>query len=188
MLDPIQNQNALIITSSAIALRKKDEESPSEEIENSELSAEDQKKIDELKARENEVIAHEHAHRMAGGRFVRGAIQYEYEVGPDNRRYISGGEVNIDTTPVEGDPQATVQKMQIIQRAALAPIDPSAQDRKVAQEARRQEMKARMELMQNQFSGEVETDENPPVYSYMQNGESISFSNILSQSRIDIYA
>ena len=44
--------------------------------------------------------------------------------------YITGGEVRIDTSPAK-DPEATIQKMQQVQRAAFAPADPSPQDQKV---------------------------------------------------------
>jgi len=47
---------------------------------------------------------------------------------------------------VPNDPQATIKKAQQIKRAALAPKDPSSQDRKVAAEASKMEAKARQEL------------------------------------------
>jgi hypothetical protein len=56
--------------------------------------------------------------------------------------------VNIDTSSVSGDPQATIQKAQMIRAAALAPANPSAQDRAVATQANRMEAKARQELQQ----------------------------------------
>jgi len=59
--------------------------------------------------------------------------------------YAVGGEVSIDTTPVKGDPQATVAKMETIKAAALAPADPSGQDRAVAAEASQEESQARQE-------------------------------------------
>jgi hypothetical protein len=67
-------------------------------------------------------------------------------MGPDGRQYAAGGEVQIDTSEVKGDPVATIQKPQVIRAAALAPQDPSAQDRRVAVEANRMEAEARKEL------------------------------------------
>lgn len=69
--------------------------------------------------------AHEHAHLAAAGSYARGGIQYEYERGPDSRSYAIGGEVDIDTSSVPNDPEATIQKAQAVRRAALAPADPS---------------------------------------------------------------
>jgi hypothetical protein len=54
--------------------------------------------------------------------------------------------VPIDLSPVKGDPAATIRKMQQVQRAPVAPADPSAADRRVAAVARRAEQQARAEL------------------------------------------
>ena len=112
-------------------------------------SREEQKETEKLRTRDREVRAHEQAHKAAAGQFARGAATFEYEVGPDGRRYAVGGEVQIDTSEVSGDPQATVQKMRTIQRAALAPADPSSQDRKVASEAGRKAAKAQAEVLRS---------------------------------------
>ena len=61
-----------------------------------------------------------------------------------------GGEVSIDTSPVEGDPEATIQKARQIQAAANAPAEPSSQDRSVAAKASQLEQAARLELIQEQ--------------------------------------
>jgi len=100
----------------------------------------------ELKARDREVRAHEAAHAAAAGSLTTGGPQFSYQRGSDGRLYAIGGEVNIDTSPVAGDPQATIQKAQRIRSAALAPANPSAQDRSVATEASRLEAQARREL------------------------------------------
>ena len=60
----------------------------------------------------------------------------------------SGGEVSIDTSPIPGDPEATIAKAQQIRRAANAPAEPSPQDRRVAAEASLMEADARAELRQ----------------------------------------
>lgn len=107
-------------------------ESPSGDAQ---LSDEEQAAVEELKARDREVRAHEQAHAAVGGQYV-GAPSYEYQVGPDGKRYAIGGEVKIDASPIPGDPEATEQKMRVVERAAMAPAEPSPQDRKVAQAAR----------------------------------------------------
>lgn len=105
----------------------------------------EQEKIEKLKQRDQEVRTHEQAHKAAGGQHA-GAATYTYETGPDGRRYAVGGEVSVDISPVPGDPQATITKMQQIRRAALAPAQPSSQDRQVAAQASRIEAEARAEL------------------------------------------
>ncbi len=102
----------------------------------------------ELKARDREVRAHEAAHSAAAGSLTTGGPQFTFQRGPDGRLYAVGGEVSIDTSPVAGDPQATIQKAQRIRAAALAPANPSAQDRSVATQATRLEAQARRELQQ----------------------------------------
>jgi len=97
------------------------------------LSEEEQQVVDKLKARDREVRAHEAAHKAVGGRHA-GAISYSYQAGPDGQKYAVGGEVSIDVSP-ESDPDATIQKMSAVIAAALAPAEPSGQDRAVAQAA-----------------------------------------------------
>lgn len=105
--------------------------------------------IDELAARDREVRQHEMAHQVAGGQYTGGAT-YTFERGPDGVMYAVGGEVSIDTSPVPGDPEATLQKAQIIERAAMAPVDPSPQDLRVAASARAMAAEARAELLREQ--------------------------------------
>jgi hypothetical protein len=112
----------------------------------SEMTIEERAQLRELEERDHEVRAHEEAHRQAGGHYVRGGPSFKYEVGPDGRRYAVGGEVQINTSPVRGDPEATIRKMQQVRRAALAPADPSTQDRRVAAQAMAVERQARVEL------------------------------------------
>lgn len=111
-----------------------------------ELTEEEKRELQELKARDAEVRRHEQAHVMAGGRYITSRAQFEYVVGPDGKLYAVGGEVQIDTSEVPDDPEATIEKAQTVRRAALAPSDPSAQDQRIAAEATRMEFEARMEL------------------------------------------
>lgn len=104
-----------------------------------------------LRQREAAVRRHEQAHAAAGGPHA-GAPSYEYTKGPDGRQYATGGEVPIDASPVPGDPQATITKMEIVRRAALAPSDPSAQDLKIAAQAQAEIGRARAELAQEKLS------------------------------------
>ena len=92
---------------------------------NLELSEEERRILNELRARDAEVRAHEPAHFAAAGPYANGAPTFEFQTGPDGRQYAVGGEVSIDASPVPGDPEATVRKAQTVKRAALAPCDPS---------------------------------------------------------------
>lgn len=107
-----------------------------------------QAELQELKARDREVRAHEAAHAAAAGSVATSGPNFTFQRGPDGRQYAIGGEVNIDTSPVPGDPEATIQKAQTIRSAALAPANPSAQDRAVAAQASQLEAQARRELQQ----------------------------------------
>jgi len=110
------------------------------------LTEEERRALRDMQARDREVRAHEAAHKAAAGNLARGGASFETEKGPDGKSYAVGGEVSIDTSPVSGDPQATINKMQQVRRAALAPRDPSGQDRKVAASAASREAQARAEL------------------------------------------
>ncbi len=110
------------------------------------LSEEKQKQIAKLKRRDRVVRAHEQAHIAAGGPYVRGGAHYVYQRGPDGKLYAIGGEVSIDVSPVPDDPKATIRKMQVVKRAALAPAQPSAQDYHIAAQATMEIQKAQAEL------------------------------------------
>lgn len=112
------------------------------------LDEDEQRQVKELKNRDREVRQHEQAHKAAGGRYA-GAISYDYQQGPDGRRYAVGGEVSIDVSP-ENEPEATIAKMRQVRAAALAPAEPSSQDQSVAAEASKIEAEARQELQQEQ--------------------------------------
>lgn len=109
----------------------------------------DQEQIRELATRDREVRNHERAHAAVGGKYA-GAPVYQYERGPDGNSYAVSGEVSISSGAVSGDPLATINKAQQVKRAALAPADPSPQDRRVAAGATQLEFEARQELLEIQ--------------------------------------
>jgi len=106
------------------------------------LNKEETAELKELEKRDGKVRDHEMAHKAALGSYAKGGIQLEYQVGPDGKRYATGGKVSLDAS-AESTPEKTIAKAQTIRRAALAPADPSSQDRRVAAEASRLEQKAR---------------------------------------------
>lgn len=109
------------------------------------LTERDLQHLKQLKTTDREVRQHELAHQIAGGRYT-GAVSYEYEQGPDGQRYAVAGIVPIDYGPVTGDPRATIEKMQQVISAALAPADPSPKDHQVAATARQYLLTAQLEL------------------------------------------
>jgi len=110
-------------------------------------SKEDLQQLQELKSRDREVRAHEQAHLSAAGSYATSGARLTTERGSDGKQYATSGEVSIDTSPVSGDLQKTIAKAQVIQRAALAPAQPSAQDRSVAAQAAQMETQARAEVI-----------------------------------------
>lgn len=120
------------------------------------LTPEEKAVVEQLKKTDQEVRAHEQAHKNAGGKFA-GSASYGYQAGPDGKRYAVSGEVPIDIAPVDGDPEATIAKMTIVSSAALAPAKPSGQDRQVAAQAASIRAEAQAELARqsrNELSGE----------------------------------
>ena len=109
------------------------------------LSEEEQRQVTELQKVDREVRQHEQMHLAAGGGLVTSGPSYSYTRGPDGKSYAVGGEVGIDTSEASS-PEATLGKARQIRAAALAPPDPSAQDRQVAAMAAQMEMMALQEL------------------------------------------
>lgn len=110
-----------------------------------ELSDAEQAVVDELRARDAEVRAHERAHAAIGG----GSPTYEYQTGPDGKRYAVGGQVVIDASGGSTE-QGTIDRMRQVRASALAPGSPSAQDMAVAAEATQREGAARSRMTRNQ--------------------------------------
>lgn len=108
------------------------------------LAPEERAMVEELRARDREVRAHELAHVGAAGGLA-GAPSFSYQTGPDGKRYAIGGHVSIDTSPGRTH-EETVAKAQRIRSAALAPAEPSGADRAVASRASQMESQARAAL------------------------------------------
>ncbi|MBP2298359.1 putative metalloprotease CJM1_0395 family protein [Azospirillum picis] len=97
------------------------------------LSEAAQQQLRALKQADRTVRQHEAAHQAAGGSHAGGA-SFTYTRGPDGKSYATAGEVPIDASR-EADPAATIDKMEQVKAAALAPADPSPQDLRVATQA-----------------------------------------------------
>lgn len=126
-----------------------------------------QAEIARLKSIELKVKAHEAAHKAAGGALA-GPVSYTYQRGPDGRNYVVGGEVPIEIS-TGSTPQETISRMQQVISAALAPADPSPQDRAVAaqasniqQQARQQAASANASVMEKSSSEAEKPDKSLP--------------------------
>jgi len=105
----------------------------------------EQQEVKSLKRRDQEVRSHELAHAAVGGAYT-GAPNYSFALGPDGKKYAVDGEVSVDLAPVDGNPSATIAKMQKVHAAALAPANPSIQDTRVAASAAKLIAQAQSEL------------------------------------------
>ncbi|GEM_PF-2850386 len=104
-----------------------------------------QYELQQLKHRDRQVRTHEAAHITAGGSLIRGSANFKYQQGADGVHYAVGGDVSIDVSK-ESDPYENLQKARVIQRAALAPANPSATDHAVAAQATQMAAIARIEI------------------------------------------
>ncbi len=169
------------------ALEESEETSESESTGPNDLTEEEEAVVRELQQRDAEVRRHEQAHAAVGGQYAS-APTYTFQRGPDGQLYAIGGEVQIDSAPVEGDPEATIQKLTIVVRAALAPAEPSAQDRNVAAQAQAGIQAAQAELSRQQAeerealangedpdsAGEADLTVDAPEGSGAENGNATS--------------
>ncbi|OZG71509.1 hypothetical protein BTA51_19665 [Hahella sp. CCB-MM4] len=128
------------------------------------LSDEDLAIVSELSSRDREVRSHEQAHLSVGGVYAT-APQFSYERGPDGRNYAVGGEVSIDAGTVPGNPEATIRKLEQVRRAALAPAEPSPQDRRVAAQASQGILQAQADLAKQRQTGTEEPQRDEPEQS-----------------------
>lgn len=114
-----------------------------------ELTEAEFKELQSLKKRDQEVRTHEQAHLAAAGGHARGGPSFTLAKGPDGNSYAVAGEVSIDMSE-ERTPEQTAYKMQVIQRAALAPASPSSTDKRVAAQAAAKAQQAKIEIAAKQ--------------------------------------
>lgn len=149
----------------------------------------EQRIIDGLVSRDREVRLHEQAHASVGGAYA-GAPSYSFKRGPDGRSYAVGGEVSIDASPVANDPAATLRKMEVVLRAALAPAEPSAQDLRVAAQAQAQAAQARADLAELQREATAVTESAEETEAKQEQGAEASAakpSGTATAADLDLY-
>lgn len=122
------------------------------------LTPEQQQRVKELQQTDRTVREHEAAHIAAGAGVVTSGPTYTYTYGPDGKAYAVSGEVGIDTS-AEDKPEDNIDKGVRIQKAALAPRDPSPQDYRVAAVGAELESTGRDDLAQQQRELNAATQE-----------------------------
>ncbi|MDH3647653.1 MAG: putative metalloprotease CJM1_0395 family protein [Gammaproteobacteria bacterium] len=145
-----------------------------------EYTPQEHAELRDLRARDREVRAHELAHLAAAGAHARGGANFTYKPGPDGRRYAVAGEVSIDTSEVAGDPAATLTKAKQIRRAALAPAEPSAQDRRIATQASAMATKASSELAQQRRTPESNSAHAVAIQAYTTSDNEASLIELVA--------
>lgn len=111
------------------------------------LSDEEKEQVEKLRQRDQEVRSHEMAHLAVAGQFSSGGIRYELTTGPDGRQYAVGGQVSI-RIPDAPTPEEDLSIATQVERAALAPANPSPADRSIAASARQKGAEAMQEITQ----------------------------------------
>lgn len=156
------------------------EEARSDDEKNQQLE-----EIRALVARDREVRAHEQAHASVGGQYA-GSPSYAFQTGPDGVKYAVGGEVAIALPSINGDPEQAIRAAEQVRRAALAPADPSGQDRSVAAQASQivadarvlaaqlQREEQRLEKEQQQTVDQAETEREAERTKSQDNGRNNS--------------
>ncbi len=95
------------------------------------LSPAQQRAVEALRRRDGAVRQEEQTHAAQAGQFA-GAPIYQYQLGPDGRRYAVAGEVPVRVRSSSGDPEQMKRALAVLRQAAIAPAAPSAQDLSVA--------------------------------------------------------
>jgi len=112
---------------------EKDEQEKLEKLAlagNSRLDPDQYDMVKKLEQVEREVVMHEKAHQATGGTSV-GAVSYQYTMGPDQRYYATGGNVEYKL-PFAGTPESMMRAFKGLKTSALSSTDASKQDARMA--------------------------------------------------------
>lgn len=101
--------------------------------------------VQRMRVQEREVRRTQVMKAAVGGAFA-GDSTYQFALGPDGRRYIVGGDVSLDVSPVENNPRATISKMQRVRAAAGLSVQRTQNDRVATFMSVRTEGSARSQL------------------------------------------
>lgn len=101
--------------------------------------------VQRMRVQEQEVRRTQVIKAAVGGAFA-GDSTYQFALGPDGHRYIVGGDVAFDVSPVENNPRATISKMRRIRAAAGVSVQTTQSDRVTTFMSVRTEGSARSQL------------------------------------------
>lgn len=146
-----------------------------------ELTPNQEQEIAELKAADTKVRAHEAAHEAAAAGLSASAPSYTYETGPDGVQYAVGGEVNVSFQET-GDPKKDIASAEKMQAAALAPADPSPQDRAVAQSAAMLIAKYEQEMAAQKKEESADTENTSTVGTESTKSDETSKSELQTET------
>ncbi len=149
----INNQNE-DNSSSALSAENKEETRATDDEDSlntnpTNLTEQELATLQKLKVRDIEVKNHEQAHQAVGGQYAS-APSYDFERGPDGKNYAVSGEVSIRLPSQADEPAQVIRHADQVIRAALAPAEPSAQDRRVAAQATQSKVEAQQRLREQQ--------------------------------------
>ncbi len=148
------NDDATNTTISSEAMKLINEEQNKSEDE---LTQKEQQELTQLKNTDAEVKRHENAHKAMAAGLQTSGPNYEYEIGPDGKKYAVAGDVNISYQK-SSDPEVNLKNAQKLKAAALAPAEPSTQDRSVARKADMEIAKAKQEILEEQQNKDNENN------------------------------
>lgn len=186
-VSPSKNPEQNSSSSESSNYREQAQNAQTEVVNGYTLTQDELRLVEQLKQIDAEVRRHEMAHVAAGGQYISSGANFSYKKGPDGKNYAVAGEVSIDVSPIPGDPEATIQKMRKVRSAALAPANPSAQDRKVASNASAQTSKAMAELMIQTAKQQAETNKKAAFGSNAQAAESYIKVNKLPETETSTF-
>jgi|GEM_PF-6044188 len=84
---------------------------------------------------------------LIAGPLVRGTPDYDYLIASDEKLYVQSGRISIDSSPVAGDPEATLQKARRLRNAYMGVPMPQTADHLAAGSAINMGINARKELI-----------------------------------------
>lgn len=91
-----------------------------------------QRVLEKFKRLDSQTKAHEQQHASLAD--TKGAISYNYQMGPDGKLYATGGHVRLDTS-LPQDKDAALAKLDRLSKSAGAPSELSSADASIARAA-----------------------------------------------------
>ncbi len=85
--------------------------------------------LEKFRNKDSEIRTHEQAHATIGP--TTSPISYQYQKGPDGKLYAVGGSVRLETS-LPDDPKAAAFKLDLLKKAATAPVSLSGADTAIA--------------------------------------------------------